>query len=93
MLDVNLAGDRSFPVADALAERGIPFLFATGYGLAGIEEAYRGRPVLAEAVPRRRAARRHRGSRALTAPIRRFAAEGLDPLPSSRLKERARQGE
>jgi DNA-binding response OmpR family regulator len=46
MLDVNLAGDRSFPVADALAERGIPFLFATGYGRAGIEEPYRDRPVL-----------------------------------------------
>jgi CheY-like chemotaxis protein len=46
MLDVNLAGDRSFPVAEALAERGIPFLFATGYGRAGIDEAYRDRPVL-----------------------------------------------
>ena len=46
ILDVNLAGDRSFPVADALAARGIPFLFATGYGRAGIEPAYRDRPVL-----------------------------------------------
>ena len=46
MLDVNLAGDRSFPVADLLAGRGIPILFATGYGLDGIEEKYRDRPVL-----------------------------------------------
>lgn len=46
VLDVNLAGDRSFPVADLLIERGIPFLFATGYGLGGIEEKYRDRPVL-----------------------------------------------
>jgi CheY-like chemotaxis protein len=46
MLDVNLAGENSFPVADALAERGVPFLFATGYGLQGIEERYRDRPVL-----------------------------------------------
>jgi len=46
MLDVNLAGERSFPVADLLAARGIPFLFATGYGRAGIDEAYRDRPVL-----------------------------------------------
>jgi CheY-like chemotaxis protein len=46
MLDVNLAGDRSFPVADLLIERGIPFLFATGYGLDGIDERYRDRPVL-----------------------------------------------
>ena len=46
MLDVNLAGDRSFPVADLLIERDIPFLFATGYGRDGIEPAYRDRPVL-----------------------------------------------
>jgi CheY-like chemotaxis protein len=46
LLDVNLAGDRSFPVADLLIERGIPFLFATGYGLGGIDDKYRDRPVL-----------------------------------------------
>ena len=31
VLDVNLAGEFSFPVADTLAERGVPFLFVTGY--------------------------------------------------------------
>ncbi len=46
MLDVNLAGQASFPVADALKERGIPFLFATGYGIQGITEIYRSAPVL-----------------------------------------------
>lgn len=46
MLDVNLAGQASFPVADALKERGIPFLFATGYGIQGITENYRSAPVL-----------------------------------------------
>jgi DNA-binding response OmpR family regulator len=46
MLDVNLAGEPSFPVAQVLAERGIPFLFATGYGIKGISETYRDRPVL-----------------------------------------------
>ncbi|HEY0149376.1 MAG TPA: response regulator [Allosphingosinicella sp.] len=46
VLDVNLAGERSFPVADVLEGRGIPYLFATGYGLGGIEERYRGRVVL-----------------------------------------------
>lgn len=46
MLDVNLAGDRSFPIADLLIERNIPFLFATGYGLDGIEERYRDRLIL-----------------------------------------------
>jgi CheY-like chemotaxis protein len=46
MLDVNLAGETSFPVAAVLAERSIPFLFATGYGAKGIAEEYRDRPVL-----------------------------------------------
>lgn len=32
MLDVNLNGKQSLPVADKLASRGIPFVFATGYG-------------------------------------------------------------
>jgi CheY-like chemotaxis protein len=46
MLDVNLAGQASFPVADVLRERGIPYLFATGYGVQGIAEAHRQAPVL-----------------------------------------------
>jgi hypothetical protein len=46
MLDVNLAGEPSFPVADLLTGRGIPFLFATGYGRQGIEERYRDIPML-----------------------------------------------
>ena len=32
ILDVNLRNVMVFPVADALAARGIPFVFATGYG-------------------------------------------------------------
>ena len=32
VLDINLNGTRSFPVAGVLQARGIPFLFATGYG-------------------------------------------------------------
>ena len=46
MLDVNLAGQTSFPVAQILAGRGIPFLFATGYGFKGIAEEFRSYPVL-----------------------------------------------
>jgi DNA-binding response OmpR family regulator len=30
LLDVNLAGERCFPIAQALAARGIPFAFLTG---------------------------------------------------------------
>lgn len=43
ILDVNLDGRMSFPVADALAERGIPFVFVTGYGDAGVDPVYRRR--------------------------------------------------
>ena len=32
LLDVNLAGERVYPVARRLQQRGIPFVFATGYG-------------------------------------------------------------
>lgn len=32
LLDMNLGRENSFPVADALRARGIPFVFATGYG-------------------------------------------------------------
>lgn len=32
VLDVNLNGERSAPVAAVLQSRGVPFVFATGYG-------------------------------------------------------------
>lgn len=32
MVDVNLGGEKSYPIAKALAQRGIPFAFSTGYG-------------------------------------------------------------
>lgn len=32
ILDVNLGKDRSYPIADLLRARSIPFVFATGYG-------------------------------------------------------------
>jgi len=35
-LDVNLEGTLAFPVADALSERGVPFVFMTGYGAESI---------------------------------------------------------
>jgi CheY-like chemotaxis protein len=35
ILDLNLGGNAAFPVADALADRHIPFVFATGYLVAG----------------------------------------------------------
>lgn len=44
ILDVNLGGEMSFPLADALRERGVPFLFATGYDNPSIPENYCGVP-------------------------------------------------
>ncbi len=46
ILDINLAGKQSFPVADRLTQRGTPFIFASGYGAAGLAEAYRAAPIL-----------------------------------------------
>lgn len=36
LLDVNLAHQQSFPLADRLVERKTPFAYATGYGTAGL---------------------------------------------------------
>jgi CheY-like chemotaxis protein len=41
VLDINLGGDMSFPVADVLRERKIPFLFVSGYSSAGLLDEYR----------------------------------------------------
>lgn len=34
-LDINLKGEASFPAAEILRKRGVPFLFLTGYGALG----------------------------------------------------------
>jgi len=46
VLDVNLAGEPSFPLAERLAAKGVPFVFATGYGAGGLPDAWRDRPTL-----------------------------------------------
>lgn len=48
ILDVNLDGHESYPVADALAARGTPFVFATGYSDAGLRAGYRHVGVMAK---------------------------------------------
>lgn len=48
VLDVNLHGKPSYPVADALAARGIPFVFATGYGDVQLLRLYPTHLVLAK---------------------------------------------
>lgn len=46
ILDVNLNGEETYPLADSLAARQIPFIFATGYGASGIKPEWSGVPVL-----------------------------------------------
>jgi len=46
LLDVNLGGVRSFPMAEALAGKGVPFVFTTGYDESGLPDIWRGRPTL-----------------------------------------------
>ncbi|HET7634418.1 MAG TPA: response regulator [Burkholderiales bacterium] len=46
ILDVNLNGHDVYPVADALAARSIPFIFATGYGRDSLRPPYDDRPLL-----------------------------------------------
>jgi CheY-like chemotaxis protein len=46
ILDVNVNGKVISPVADLLAARGRPFIFATGYGSSGLPAEYRDRPAL-----------------------------------------------
>jgi CheY-like chemotaxis protein len=49
ILDVNLAGEFSFPVAAALAARGIPYIFTTGYDdIKVLPPTYRSRPRLSK---------------------------------------------
>ena len=46
VLDINIAGQKVFPVAERLAARNVPFVFATGYGASGVVEPFAQRPVV-----------------------------------------------
>jgi CheY-like chemotaxis protein len=46
VLDVNLNSQPITPVAEVLVERGVPFVFASGYGQRGVPEAFRQNPTL-----------------------------------------------
>jgi DNA-binding response OmpR family regulator len=50
VLDVSLGQERSFPIARMLAERGIPFVFMTGYSDGGMPPEFRDRPVMTKPV-------------------------------------------
>jgi CheY-like chemotaxis protein len=46
VLDVNLNGQTSYPIADALAARGVPFVSSTGYDKDRLLDGYRTFPML-----------------------------------------------
>jgi len=46
VLDLNLGGQASYPVAEKLESANVPYLFLTGYGIDGVDLAWRSRPIL-----------------------------------------------
>ncbi|MBI6764957.1 response regulator [Pseudomonas syringae pv. syringae] len=48
ILDINIIGGNSFPIAAAIADRGIPFMFCSGYGRLGIPDAWLNRRCVAK---------------------------------------------
>jgi two-component sensor histidine kinase/PAS domain-containing protein len=50
ILDVNLGKDRTYPVADILAARSIPFIFVTGYNPADVDRRFAAIPILEKPI-------------------------------------------
>lgn len=48
LLDINLDGEKVYPAAEELQARGIPFIFATGYGESTLPEKWRDQPRLSK---------------------------------------------
>lgn len=46
ILDVNIGGKPVFPVAEILKERGVPMVFATGYGREGLPPEWQDHAVI-----------------------------------------------
>jgi CheY-like chemotaxis protein len=46
ILDINLGGSKSTPVAEIFARKAVPFIFYSGYGEDGLPEDFRNRPML-----------------------------------------------
>src|SRR4051812_35823077 len=46
LLDLNLGGALTYPVADVLRQRGVPIVFTSGYGSHGVIERFRDCPIL-----------------------------------------------
>jgi DNA-binding NtrC family response regulator len=48
VVDINIRGGKAFPVLKILADRGIPFLLASGYADWSMPDEWQGRPRLAK---------------------------------------------
>ncbi|NOG74170.1 response regulator [Roseicella sp. DB1501] len=49
LLDMDLAGEASHPVADALTARGVPFAFVSGYGAGAADgSGHAGAPIISK---------------------------------------------
>jgi CheY-like chemotaxis protein len=46
ILDINIAGFNVQPIAEIIEKRSLPFLFVSGYGVKGLPEPFRTRPIL-----------------------------------------------
>src|SRR3954469_25007175 len=46
LLDLKLRGGLAYPVADVLRQRGVPIVFTSGYGSAGLIERFQDCPIL-----------------------------------------------
>jgi CheY-like chemotaxis protein len=57
VLDINLREQRVYPVANALAARGVPFVFTTGYDPVSIPQAYAAAPRCEKPVDQRQLVR------------------------------------
>lgn len=53
VLDLNVAGELVYPVADALEARGLPYVFATGYDPSDVADRYGHHRVLQKPFSRR----------------------------------------
>lgn len=50
VLDINLGHERSWPIARALGEMGVPFVLASGYSRVEIEPEFQSAPLLTKPI-------------------------------------------
>jgi CheY-like chemotaxis protein len=54
ILDVNLAGELIYSLAEIVERRGLPFIFVTGYGSDGIDSRFAKVPILQKPIERQK---------------------------------------